>query len=262
MAQGTRLAPIARRVGCVKTRINFGESAGLEDIDAEEEEARLEGDEEVEEGDADIDEDAELDAPMVIEIPDESTGSNSVEFVEVDPPSKRRKRGRSVYPTTIGDEDITEEERSVHPVSDPDGRAQKESTYEEAQERRTEQQAADDVEAEDAGSRKKPPVTQGRKMKSRRAIEASIAKGQKTKTKKAPVKGAVARKATATRKPVAKKPAAKKPVATKKTARTKAATKKSPVKKTSPKAIKKKAVVKKASTKPAAKKAVPRKKKK
>ncbi len=148
------LPPLPEGSERVKTRINFGESAGLEDIDAEEEEARLEGDEEVEEGDADIDEDAELDAPMVIEIPDESTGSNSVEFVEVDPPSKRRERGRSVYPTTIGDEDITEEERSVHPVSDPDGRAQKESTYEEAQERRTEQQAADDVEAEDAGSRK------------------------------------------------------------------------------------------------------------
>ncbi len=138
------LPPALETAGRVRTRINFGESAGLEDIDAEEEEARLEGNDEKEEGDADIDEDAELDAPIVMEFPDESTGSNSVEFVEVDPPSKRRKRGRAIYPTTIGDEDITEEERSLHAVGDLGGRSQ--STDEDDRERTAEAKAADDVE--------------------------------------------------------------------------------------------------------------------
>jgi hypothetical protein len=67
-----------------------------------------------EEGDADIDEDAELDETVEIEIPDESTGSNSVEFIEIDPPSKRRQRGRVLYPTVVEEaEDTTAEERAM-----------------------------------------------------------------------------------------------------------------------------------------------------
>jgi ribosome-associated protein len=49
------------------------QSAGLEDIEAEEEDRRLSGETEEEEGDADIDEDADTDAPVVVELPDEST---------------------------------------------------------------------------------------------------------------------------------------------------------------------------------------------
>jgi ribosome-associated protein len=79
-------------------------------MDAEEEDARLDGrDLDEEEGDNDIDEDAETDAPVVMELPDLSSGSNSVEFVEIDPPDKRRQRGRAVYPTPIGDVDEEEE---------------------------------------------------------------------------------------------------------------------------------------------------------
>jgi ribosome-associated protein len=129
-----------------RTRINFGQSAGLEDIDAEEEDARLDGDDlDEEEGDADMDEDAEEDAPIVMEFPDESTGSNSVEFVEVESPSKRRKRGRTAYPTPIADEDLTEEERSISPVGDLGGASQ--STDEDDQERDAENEADGDVEA-------------------------------------------------------------------------------------------------------------------
>jgi ribosome-associated protein len=69
-------------------------------------------------GDADIDEDAEIDESIVMEIPDESTGSNSVEFVEIDPPSRRKQRGRVLYPTTVEEaEDTTAEERSMAPVT-------------------------------------------------------------------------------------------------------------------------------------------------
>src|SRR6185437_15206067 len=98
-----------------------------------------------EEGDADVDEDAESDAPVVVELPDMSTGSNSVEFVEVDPPAKRRGRGRAVYPTPIGDEDAMEEEQGMRVVSSRGGAEQ--SLDEDEQERQSELAADTDVEA-------------------------------------------------------------------------------------------------------------------
>jgi len=65
-----------------------------------------------------VDEDAEIDEPVVVEIPDESTGSNSVEFVEIDPPGRRKQRGRVVYPTTVeGVEEATMEEMAMSPVN-------------------------------------------------------------------------------------------------------------------------------------------------
>jgi len=120
----------------------------LEDdlMSAEEEDARLDGrDIDEEEGDADVDEDADNDAPVVVELPDESTGSNSVEFVEVDPPTKRRQRGRAVFPTPLEEqEDTTAEERSVGAARDLGGAA--ESLDEDDQQRKAEAEADEDVE--------------------------------------------------------------------------------------------------------------------
>src|SRR6185295_8696585 len=103
----------AEKAGAKKDR--FAQAGGSDEMDAEEEDARLEGrDIDDEEGDADMDEEAETDAPIVMELPDESTGSNSVQFVEIDPPGKRRQRGRAIYPTPIEEqEDTTAEERSM-----------------------------------------------------------------------------------------------------------------------------------------------------
>jgi ribosome-associated protein len=124
----------------------FRQAAGADEMDAEEEDARLSGEDlDEEEGDADVDEDAESDAPVVVELPDESTGSNSVEFVEIDPPGKRRKRGRAVYPTPIGDEDAMEDEQNMRVVSSRGGAEQ--SLDEDEQERESELAADTDVEA-------------------------------------------------------------------------------------------------------------------
>ena len=122
----------------VRTRTRFGKSAGADEMDTEDDDARLEGqDFEEEEGDED-EEDADDDAPIVTELPDESTGG--VEFVEVDPPGKRRKRGRSLYPTPIKDED---EESGDRPVS-LGGASQ--SLDEDDEEREAEERADGDVE--------------------------------------------------------------------------------------------------------------------
>jgi hypothetical protein len=87
--------------------------AELEDL-VEEEEAET-----ADAGDADMDEEAESDLPVVTELPDESTGSNSVELVEIDPPSKQGKKGRDVFPTTVAEEeDTTAEEQAMGPMSD------------------------------------------------------------------------------------------------------------------------------------------------
>ncbi len=124
-------------------------AARLEDdlMGAEEEDEKLDGrGSDGEEGDADVDEDAELDEPVVVEFPDESTGSNSVEFVEIDPPSKRRQRGRAVFPTPLEEqEDTTAEERAMGPVKGMAGSS--ESLDEDQQQRRAEKRARRDVEA-------------------------------------------------------------------------------------------------------------------
>ncbi len=132
----------------VSTQERFREAAGMDNLDAEQEDARLEGrDPEAEEGDADVDEDAETDAPVVMELPDESTGSNSVEFVEIDPPSKRRKRGRAVYPTPIGDQDQADEEAGMESVPGAGLAASEQSLDEDDQERDAESAADGDSEA-------------------------------------------------------------------------------------------------------------------
>jgi len=125
----------------------FAQAAGSDEMEAEEEDARLEGrDDDDEEGDADVDEDAEDDAPIVTEFPDESTGSNSVEFVEIDPPGKRRKRGRTVYPTPLEEqEDTTAEERSMGPIKDLGGAS--ESLDEDDRQRAADAEADRDPEA-------------------------------------------------------------------------------------------------------------------
>lgn len=81
-----------------------------------------EEDDTVEHGDADIDEDAETgdeeEPSVVVELPDMSSGSNSVEFVETDSPSKRTQKGRAAYPTPLHDEEDEEtEEENLKPVA-------------------------------------------------------------------------------------------------------------------------------------------------
>jgi ribosome-associated protein len=141
---GLPAAPEGERAASSAQR--FRQAAGPDEMDAEEEDAQLSGDDiDDEEGDADVDEDAESDAPVVVELPDESTGSNSVEFVEIDPPAKRRKRGRAVYPTPISDEDAMEDEQNMRVVSSRAGA--EESLDEDERERESELAADTDVEA-------------------------------------------------------------------------------------------------------------------
>ncbi len=161
----------------------------LDDMEAEAEDARLEGRNlDDEEGDADMDEDSENDAAVVVELPDESTGSNSVEFVEIDPPSKRRQRGRALYPTTVEEEeDTTSEERAMSPITNIN-----ENLADDATERVRAVEREDEDEV--AAPKKKAAV-------------------RKPAVKKPAVKKAAPKKAAARKKaPVAKKkPAAKKP---------------------------------------------------
>lgn len=142
-----------RKTGGNRLQDRFAEASGLDQIDAEEEDARLDGrDLDDEEGDADIDEDAETDAPVVMELPDMSSGSNSVEFVEIDPPGKRRQRGRAVYPTPIADVDEQDEEADAAFGGRTRGKAGgvDQSTDEDDQERQAESARDDDVEATSA----------------------------------------------------------------------------------------------------------------
>lgn len=117
----------------------FGQSSGEDINDAEAEEARLEGRDLEEEGDADMDEDVEMDEPVVTELPDLSTGSNSVEFVEIDPPAKRRGRGKAVFPTPIADADDA--------ADDAAGGTAGQSVDEDEQEAAAERARDEDVEA-------------------------------------------------------------------------------------------------------------------
>jgi ribosome-associated protein len=90
-----------------------------EDEEAMEDVLEREDEEGAEAGDADMDEEAEADLPVVTELPDESTGTNSVELVEIDPPSKQGKKGRDVFPTRVEEEeDTTAEERGMGPLSE------------------------------------------------------------------------------------------------------------------------------------------------
>ncbi len=180
------------------------------DEDSEDEdEARLERQHDGE-GDADMDEDADIDEPVMTERPDESTGSNSVEFIETDPPSKRKQKGRTKFPTTVEEEeDSTAEERSMGPLSE----------LPEAVEIVDEDVAALE-EAEGAMKKLGKPT----KKKAGKAAKAVL-------VKKKPAKAA---RKVATKKPVAKKVAAKK-AAAKKPAPKKAAIKKSAAKKSAAK---------------------------
>jgi ribosome-associated protein len=243
------LPPVTEEPKGIRTRINFTDATGLDDMDAEEEGGSQIGDED--DDDDDLDEDDDSDASVMIELPDESTGSNSVEFVEVDPPNKRRKRGRSIYPTVIEDEDTTEEERGMNRIVDLGGRSQ--STDEDDAERAAESEAADNVEAvskEDLprkrirtqpiggvsagmsdpsiGNTEKPrspkprtPAPKRAKAKAKPAAKAAAPKkaaSKKKVTKKAAPKAALrktVKKAPAAKSTVKKLPA-KKPVAKKK----------------------------------------------
>jgi ribosome-associated protein len=142
-------APELHDASAVSSRERFREAAGMDNLDAEQEDARLDGrDLDAEEqGDADIDEDAEDDSPIVMELPDESTGSNSVEFVEIDPPGKRRQRGRAVYPTPIGDQDEADEEAGMRQVTDAGLGGANQSLDEDDQERAAESDRDNDPEA-------------------------------------------------------------------------------------------------------------------
>lgn len=132
----------ARTPADVPLADRFAEATGQDEAAAAEEDARLEGrDLESEEGDADVDEDAETEAPVVVELPDLSTGSNSVEFVEIDPPANRRQRGKAVFPTPLKERDDDEPEQlGAKPV-------ERVSRDEDEQEQASEAAADRDVEA-------------------------------------------------------------------------------------------------------------------
>jgi ribosome-associated protein len=260
------LPPVTEEPKGIRTRINFNDATDLEDMDAEEEGGSQIGDED----DDDLDEDDDSDASVVIELPDESTGSNSVEFVEVDPPTKRRKHGRSIYPTPLADEDVTEEERGMNRIVDLGGSSQ--STDEDDAERAAESKAADDVEAVSAEDMPRQRIrTQPMGGASASMSGTSIGNPEKVRSPKLsntspnqkkmkPKKTVAAKKSRPATKPAASKKPASKKRAAKKTA-PKAAprktTKKSPAAKS---AAKKSPAKKPAAKKPAAKKATPKRK--
>lgn len=129
------------------------------------------------------------DEPTVeVEVPDESGGSNSVEFQEIDAPGTRRRRGRVLYPTPIEEsEDTTEEERAIAPLSSA-------------------AKAADEAEEEEE-ARARP-------------AKKAVRKGKLASRKKLPAKSI---KAKTTGKPAAKKTRKARPAAKKKTTKKTAA---------------------------------------
>jgi len=257
----------------VSAEDTFEDAADADMAEAEREEARLEGDAE----ESDLDEDQDNDAPVVTELPDLSTGSGSVEFVEIDPPGKRQGRDKACFPTPLHEQD-DDEAAGMHPVSE-------QSEDQDDRERREERLADRDAEAVAPGdlpagqisvqpiggvsagmsstpiveddedqrrdadetelNREEPPAVRppATRRVAKAAPKAAPARPGKAKPKR---KAAAKPKPVAKKKPAAKKAAAKKPAA-KKAALKKPAPKKSPAKK----AAAKKAVK---SRKPAAKK--------
>ena len=137
-------------------------------------------------GDADIDEDAEIDEPVVMELPDESTGSNSVEFVEIDPPGRRKGRGRVVYPTPVEEpEDSTAEELAMSPIRG--------DALEEIEEEELMAKAGQGTRRKKAGSaaKKKPAKKAGKaakaakpKLAGKKAVKTTAAKSKKGKKRR------------------------------------------------------------------------------
>jgi hypothetical protein len=168
--------------------------------DEEEEEAlaeEMEGVGEVEAGDADLDEEAEIDEPVETEFPDESTGSNSVEFVEIDPPSKRGEKGRDVFPVQVeGGEDETLEEQAMGSL---DKQAEAAAEIEE-----------EEAEAASARGAKKPARKAAKKAPAKKVAKKVPAKKAAKKVVKKPaiktVKKPAKKAAPKTRKTAAKKP--------------------------------------------------------
>jgi hypothetical protein len=153
---------------------------------------------EVDSGDADMDEDGEADLPVVTEVPDESTGSNSVEFVETDPPATRGQKGRDTFPSTVEEEeDTTEEERGMGPMS------QAEETAESLEE---DEQAVEAISEKVRGRKEKGAVKKAPKKKK------VVKKAAKKVAKKAkpPVKKVVKKPVKKVVKKAAKKAAGKK----------------------------------------------------
>lgn len=83
---------------------------------------------------------AEDSTPMVVELADESTGSDSVAFVEIDDPASRRKKNTAVFPVPLKAEDADAHVNTLRPVA-------KDSLDEDAAERFAEEQAGVDPEA-------------------------------------------------------------------------------------------------------------------
>jgi ribosome-associated protein len=162
-------------------------------------------------GDADMDEDAETELPVVTEVPDESTGSNSVELVETDPPSTRGRKGRDAFPSTVAEEeDTTEEERGMGPMSEAGEAAE---TLEEDEET---------VEAATAKARKAGARKGGKGAAKGNAVMKPVKKGVVKAIAKAVAKAVKKAVRKVTKRPVKK--VAKKPVkkATKKAAKKRA----------------------------------------
>jgi ribosome-associated protein len=155
----------------------FHEDSGLDQIDAQEEQERELTETE---GEGDMDEDADAEPPVVVEVPDESTGSNSVEFIEIDAPRTRGKREHALYPTAIGDDSPMEAEDAMHLVSAAGAGAE---------------DIADEVEAE-ARPRRRSPAKKPTKVKAKKPTikAAKPAKKKSGTAKKKPPKAKAAKR--------------------------------------------------------------------
>ncbi len=105
------------------------------------EQRHMEGqDDQDDDDDEDMDDAGENEPSVVVELPDESTGSNSVEFVEIDSPNKRRDKRSAAFPVTLKEEDAESDMSRLHPV-------EKKSLDEDVHERFAEEKADVDPEA-------------------------------------------------------------------------------------------------------------------
>jgi hypothetical protein len=123
--------------------------------------------------------------PVEVEMPDESTGSNSVEFLEIDAPGTRKLRGHVRYPTPVAEsEDTTEEERAIAPMSSAAAAAEEAEEEEEAAARPAKKaKKANKANRAKTVVRKKPAVKAVKKKSAKKPAAKKTAKAKPAKKK-------------------------------------------------------------------------------
>jgi len=164
------------------------------------------------EGDAELlDDEDDGDSPVMVEVPDESTGSNSVAFLEAESPDSDKGH----FPTELPEEEDADAEAGLAPQEDVRVKAVAD--------------AVADVEDAARPARRTPKAARKAKAKPKAVARKKVV-AKKAAKKKAPAKKAAVKKVAAkAKKPAVKKVAAKK--AAPKKAAPKKAVKKAPVKK-------------------------------